>query len=228
MASSAPTLKENIKKAYDNVAVKYGEWTKSSYPTRVEYLQKLLAYLPPSPVEKSVLELGCGSGQPCTAILASKPGMKVTANDISSVQLALAKEHLPSTNVSLIEGDMMELSFEDNSFDAVIGMYSILHLPKEEQVTMLKRIHKWLKPGALFLASFAAGLEGEDLVDKNWLDGTDGEMFWSGWGEERTCEIISSIGFELILREVVAEVEEEKGEGREIPFLWVLAKKADN
>lgn len=228
MASSSPTLKENIRKAYDNVAVRYAEWTKSSYPTRVQYLQKLLACLPPAPVEKSVLELGCGSGQPCTAILASDPAMKVTANDISPVQLALAKEHLPSANVALIEGDMMELSFGDHSFDAVIAMYSILHLPKEEQVTLLKRIYKWLKPGALFLGSFAAGLKEEDLFDKHWLDGTDGEMFWSGWGEERTCEIVSLIGYELILREVVAEIEEEKGEGREIPFLWVLGKKPDN
>ncbi|KAF7178204.1 hypothetical protein CNMCM7691_006876 [Aspergillus felis] len=228
MASLSPTLKENVRKAYDNIAVEYAEWTKPTYPIRVEYLQKLLAYLPPSAVEKSVLELGCGSGQPCTAILASNPSLKVTANDISTVQLALAAKHLPSKNVTLVEGDMMELSFEDHSLDAVIGMYSIIHLPREEQVTLLKRIYKWLKPGALFLANFSAGPEFESAFDKQWLNGADGEMFWSGWGEERTCEILSSIGFELLLREVVVDIEEEKGKGREVPFLWVLGKKADN
>ncbi|GIK07539.1 hypothetical protein Aspvir_003205 [Aspergillus viridinutans] len=228
MASSSPTLKENVRKAYDNIAVKYSEWTKSTYPTRVEYLHKLLEYLPPSPAEKSVLELGCGSGQPCTAILASNPSLKVTANDISPAQLALAAQNLPSTNVALIEGDMMELSFEDHSFDAVIGMYSVIHLPREEQVTLSRRIYKWLKPGAFFLANFSGGPEFESSFDKQWLDGTDGEMFWSSWGEERTCEVLSSIGFELILREVVVDIEEEKGEGREVPFLWVLGKKSDN
>jgi ubiquinone/menaquinone biosynthesis C-methylase UbiE len=228
MASLSPTLKENVRKAYDNIAVEYAEWTKPSYPTRVGYLQKLLACLPASPVEKSVLELGCGSGQPCTTILASNPSLKVTANDISPVQLALAAQHLPSKNVSLIEGDMMELSFEDHSFDAVIAMYSIIHLPREEQVTLLERIYKWLKPGAFFLANFSAGPEFERSFDKHWLDGTDGEVFWSSWGEERTCEILSSIGFELVLREVVVDTEEEKGEGKEVPFLWLLGRKADN
>jgi len=228
MASSSPILKENIRKAYDNIAIKYSEWTKPSYPTRVEYLHKLLAYLPPSPVEKSVLELGCGSGQPCTAVLASNPSLKVTANDISPVQLELAAQHLPSTNVALVEGDMMGLSFEEHSFDAVIAMYSIIHLPREEQVTLLTRIYKWLKPGGLFLGNFSAGPEDEGSFDKHWLDGTDGVMFWSGWGEERTCEILSSLGFELILREVVVDTEEEKGEGKDVPFLWVLGKRGDN
>jgi ubiquinone/menaquinone biosynthesis C-methylase UbiE len=228
MASSSPALKENIKKAYDNIATKYAEWTKPTYQTRVEYLNKLLAQLPSSPVEKSVLELGCGSGQPCTAILASNPSMKVTANDISTVQLQLAAQHLPSANVSLVEGDMMGLSFDKHSFDAVIGMYSIIHLPRDEQVTLLNRIYKWLKPGGLFLANFGAGPEDEGSIDKNWLDGTEGAVFWSGWGKEKTCEILSSIGFELMLEEVVVDTEEEKGEARDVPFLWVLGKKGDD
>ncbi|RHZ54895.1 class I SAM-dependent methyltransferase [Aspergillus thermomutatus] len=228
MASSSPILKENIRKAYDNIALKYSEWTKPSYPTRLEYLQKLLGYILPSRSEKSVLELGCGSGQPCTALFASNPRLHVTANDISPVQLALAAEHLPSTNVALIEGDMMDLSFDDHSFDAVIAMYSLIHLPREEQVTLSTRIYKWLKPGGLFLGNFSAGPGDQGSFDKHWLDGTDGVMFWSGWGEERTCEILSGIGFELILREVVVDTEEEKGEGKDVPFLWVLGEKVDN
>ncbi|KAB8068900.1 S-adenosyl-L-methionine-dependent methyltransferase [Aspergillus leporis] len=228
MASSSLVLKENLRKAYDSIALKYSEWTRPSYRTRVEYLHKLFTYLLPLPHEKSILELGCGSGYPCTALLASNSSLNVTANDISPVQLALAAQHLSSANVVLLEGDMMDLSFENHSFDAVIAMYSLIHLPREEQVALLTRIYKWLKPGALFLGNFGAGHGDKGSFDKHWLDGGGGVMFWSGWGEARTCEIMTAIGFELILRDIVVDTEEERGERREVPFLWLLGRKGDN
>lgn len=51
---------------------------------------------------------------------------------------------------------MAALSFPDGSFDAVLGFYSIIHLPCAEQTELLQKIARWLKPGGYLLANFAA------------------------------------------------------------------------
>jgi 2-polyprenyl-3-methyl-5-hydroxy-6-metoxy-1,4-benzoquinol methylase len=120
---------------------------------------------------------------------------------------------------------MMELEFDHGSFDAVLAMYSIIHLPRAEQTTMLQRIYGWLKPGGHFLANFAAhGSEGESV--QSWLGSTKGSMYWSGWGQDKTRTILGDLGFEMVMDEVVEDTEEENGVSRQVPFHWVLARKA--
>ncbi len=43
------------------------------------------------------------------------------------------------------------------SFDAVVALYSMAHLPRERHAALLARIAGWLRPGGLFLASLGAG-----------------------------------------------------------------------
>ncbi|KAL2863671.1 class I SAM-dependent methyltransferase [Aspergillus lucknowensis] len=252
-STSAPPLKENIKKAYDSIASNYNEWTKPTHPIRIKHLNKLLDRLP-DPKEGddalAVLEVGCGGGEPVTSLLASattgpvsgseigkpKPRFRVFANDISTAQLEAAAARLSAfkENVEFRGGDMMGLSFEKGSLDAVIGMYSIIHLPREEQTVFLERVYGWLKPGGFFLGNFGVG-ELESGFNEDWLgcgrkgngdgDGERGVMFWSGWGGEKTCEILAGIGFEVVSREVVVDVEEDNGVEMEVPFMWVLARK---
>ncbi|KAL1963222.1 hypothetical protein VTN77DRAFT_8547 [Rasamsonia byssochlamydoides] len=230
MESSHQKIKDDVRKAYNNIAQRYLEWTRASHARRLSYLQDLLARLK-APQEDdvrkaSVLELGCGAGVPCTQVLASQDNLTVTANDISSAQIALARQHLPpSSSVTLIESDMMELAFPDEQFDAVIAMYSIIHLPRDEQVALMKRIFQWLKPGGWFLANFCA-TEYQGLTDPHWLGGTEGTMYWSAWGVDKNCAILTDIGFELAIRDVVDEVEDDGNGDRIIPFLWAMAKKA--
>ncbi|KAL4802954.1 S-adenosyl-L-methionine-dependent methyltransferase [Aspergillus unguis] len=242
--SDSTVIKDNVKKAYNSISGTYSEWTETHHEKRIKYLNLLLDHLShgmshqeerPNSV-KSVLELGCGSGQPVTAILASTqtsnveptPRFQVIGNDISAQQLKLASQTLKSVgNVELREGDMMELSFGDESLDAVLGMYAIIHLPRDEQSILLKRIHTWLKPGGYFLGNFAAEELGA-LYDENWLgcDVDKGAMFWSSWGEEGTLRILAEIGFDVVLRDNSTDIEDGKnGEKDEVPFLWVLAKK---
>ncbi|KAL3466274.1 S-adenosyl-L-methionine-dependent methyltransferase [Aspergillus heterothallicus] len=236
-------LKENIKKAYDSMTPLYNEWTKSSHPIRVHYINKLLEQLPAAEEGTTtgnnglltILEAGCGAGDPTTSHLAQatdpKTGrarFKVVANDISTSQLEMAATKLAEfkDRVEFRGGDMMGLAFEDASLDAVVGMYSFIHLPREEQIVFLKRVHAWLKPGGWFLGNFSVQ-EIEGVFDEGWLGGgvDGGVMFWSGFGAEQTCKIVGEIGFELVLREVVTDLEEKDGKNIEVPFLWVLGRK---
>lgn len=235
-------IKENIRKAYNNIADTYLEWTSPTHETRLHYLNLLLkelnldASVPASkenlnPNEsKSILELGCGAGIPVTAYLTKIPNLSITANDISESQISLAKSRLPASDLlTLVTGDMMELTFPPASFDAVTGFYSIIHLPRDEQRVLLSRIGDWVKSDGYLLANFSGG-EFEGEVNREWLGGKEGEMFWSGWGREEIKRILEEVGFEVLVDEVKVDEEGLTGEGeggvKEVPFHWVLAKKS--
>ena len=218
-------IKDDIKKAYDDIADVYLKWTEPSHKVRLSYLETMLRSLDPAKENRqmSVLELGCGAGVPCTQLLASREYISVTANDISDTQIALAKERLPE-NVNLIRGDMMELNFSQEHFDAVTAMYSIFHLPRNEQTVILRRIFGWLKPGGQLLANFPeTGFASSS--DQSWLGGTKGAMHWSGWGREEMRRLLKDIGFEVEIDEVVVDTEEIHGVSHRVPFHWILAKK---
>ncbi|KAM0322532.1 hypothetical protein ACHAQA_009379 [Verticillium albo-atrum] len=220
-------LKSRLKASYDAIAPKYNEWTIPHSTTRFRYLDQLLSRLPTTtstPV--SVLEIGCGQGLPVTEKLLSYPNFSVTANDLSSAQIALARTNLLSDpagpadgRLTLLEGDMLALDFAPATLDAVIGMYSIIHLPRDEQVEMLRKIVVWLKPGGWLLVNFGAQ-ESAGGETQNWLEEEKGWMYWSGWGSEGSLEKVREAGLEV----VVKELEEDAGDA---DFLWIMAKKSD-
>jgi len=83
---------------------------------------------------------------PCTQILA-KHAASLVAVDISATQLELARENVEVKEgvgkVEFVRSDMHALSFPPGTFDAVVGFYSIIHLPREEQVVLMERISGW-------------------------------------------------------------------------------------
>ncbi|KAK7426230.1 hypothetical protein QQZ08_007260 [Neonectria magnoliae] len=218
-------LKSRLKASYNAIAPRYNEWTIPHSATRLRYLDQLLGRLPSTPV--SVLELGCGYGVPVTEKLLSHANFSVTANDLSSAQLALARARLlpdppgpAHGRLTLLEGDMLALDFPPATFDAIVGMYSIIHLPRAEQVEMLSKMATWLKPGGWALANFGAEeLAGREV--QNWLDEEKGWMFWSSWGSEGTLDKVREAGLEVVMREVVEDTVDA-------PFLWILARKSDS
>lgn len=216
-------LKTRLKESYDAIATAYNDWTLQQTTIRLEYLEKLTEKLlvakSLSGLTSHVLELGCGCGLPVTDELLTNPDVFVTANDLSSTQIKLAKENLAkhgTDRITFIEGDMMALEFSEGSFDAILGMYSVIHLPRDEQSEMIRRMAKWLKPGGLLLVNFSAETMPGLVMDK-WLH-EKGWMYWSGWGSDETLDKIKEAGLEVILNDVVKDEVDAA-------FLWVLAKK---
>lgn len=105
-----------------------------------------------------VLDVGCGLGQPAGRI-ARRTGAHVTGIAISRDQITRATELAEADGlagqVEFQHGDAMNLPFPDASFDAVIAIESIFHMPDREQV--LSEIQRVLKPGGrLTLTDFFA------------------------------------------------------------------------
>lgn len=212
-------LKQRLKDSYDAIATEYNAWAVPHSGLRLQYLDKLLAMIDSdSTSPKSVLELGCGCGIPVTRNLLSRGDFQVTANDLSSAQIKVTRENLVEykDNLNLIEGDMTLLKFDEESFDMVVGMYSLIHLPRAEQEETIQKIARWLKPGGYLLANFSKeAMEG--AVQERWL-ADKGWMYWSGFGTEKTKAKISEAGLEVVMAEVSKDVVDSS-------FLWVIARK---
>ncbi|KAF8143028.1 S-adenosyl-L-methionine-dependent methyltransferase [Mycena galopus ATCC 62051] len=213
MTTKLESPKSHVEQGYDRVAQKYFAWS-SPRPTttRMDYIADLVKRLPAG---ADVLELGCGAGVPATQILIEH-GLKVTGNDISAAQIALARIHIP--RATLIQGDMLNLDFPPASFDAVLAFYSLFHLPKEEQAQMIAQIFGWLKPGGWLLCNFQ--FDEGDVTSEGWFY-PEVKMFSSGLGVEGTRDIFRKHvpGFKLVVDTVHAE-----REGRfEAQFHWIMA-----
>jgi SAM-dependent methyltransferase len=216
-------MKVRLKDAYDAVADKYNAvFTRPDDPVRIRYLNILLSHLQTDAGGMvKILELGCGAGVPATKHLldVKEPVIHVTGNDLSTSQLDLARRNLLgyADRLTLAEGDMFALSFPDRSFDAVTGFYSIIHLPREEQTQLVKKIASWLKPGGLLLANFAVDISKATVMER-WLDEEKGWMYWSSWGEAGSVKMLEEAGLEILFR----ETKQITGDAN---FVWLLARQ---
>ena len=218
------------REGYNTCAQDYLQWTLSMPSPRLDWLNKLFEILGNSSLSTTqVLELGCGAGVPATVKLAQTVG-HVIATDISSTQLALARQHandagLPiSSNddsqkgrVTFIESDMLELAFEPGRFDAIVAFYCVIQLVQDDQVSMMRRAYEWLKPGGCFLFNVTAAADGGTVME-NWLGM---KAFWAGLGPERTLNVLRDIGFEVVERETI-DVEGDAA------FTWIIAQKPNS
>jgi len=205
--------KRIVADGYDRIAPRYLEWSalRPSAP-RLHWLGRALELIP---ARSSVLELGCGAGVPMTRALAE--GRHVTAVDISATQIALARRNVPAA--TFLEADMTTLDFPPASFDAVAAFYSLTHVPRAEQPALLERIHGWLRPGGLLLATMGAQ-DGPDEVEADWLGVP---MFFSHYGAKKNRAMVRRAGFD-IEEAVVAEEPEDRFSAL---FLWVVARAAN-
>jgi ubiquinone/menaquinone biosynthesis C-methylase UbiE len=96
------------------------------------------------------LDIGCGTGYYSLRLL--KMGFDVVGLDISGNSIKLAKLKTKSHGFRKIDfnrADATVLPFNENSFDVVVAMGSVLnHVPAPEQ--MIREISRVLRPGGLF------------------------------------------------------------------------------
>jgi len=94
-----------------------------------------------------VLDVCTGPG--ILAAAAAERGADAVGLDFSDAFVALASEIVPGAEFR--QGDAHALPFDDNSFDAVVCGYGIIHLSDPE--TALKEMHRVLKPGGRIAVS---------------------------------------------------------------------------
>lgn len=193
---------------YDVMAGRFAEWAgRIEDDPRNRFVGELLDALPEG---SEVLELGVGAGVESSRRLAER--FRLTGVDLSEEQLRRAAVSLPGA--TLIRDDIAMVDFPDGSFDAVVCVYVLNHLPRENLGPLVARAARWLRPGGVLLATFGAG----DLPDweGEWLGVP---MFFSGYEPERNTQLVRAAGFSIELDEVVT-IREPEGP---VTFHWVRA-----
>lgn len=114
-------------------------------------LEHFMAALPPG---GRVLELGCGAGQESEIMLAR--GLDVLPTD-GTPEIAAAASVRLGRPVPVLLFDQLAAEQE---FDGIWANACLLHVPWRDLPGVITRIHRALRPGGLFYASYKAG-EGE-------------------------------------------------------------------
>ncbi|MFX3634949.1 MAG: class I SAM-dependent methyltransferase [Candidatus Pristimantibacillus sp.] len=106
------------------------------------------------PREASVLDVGCGMGRHALAL--SDLGYKVTGIDLSESLLQEARKRDDESQVEWVLGDMRQLPFDKNHFDAAVNLFTSFGYFNQDQdnIQVLKEIRRVLCPGAPFLIDF--------------------------------------------------------------------------
>jgi len=102
---------------------------------------------------QTVLDLCCGQGN-LTAMMSST-GAAVSGLDFSPTMLAIAAQ--TASDASLHEGDATAMPFADESFDAVVCNFGMMHIP--DQPKALLEVSRVLRPGGQFLMATWVGPE---------------------------------------------------------------------
>jgi ubiquinone/menaquinone biosynthesis C-methylase UbiE len=198
-----------VEAGYDRVAHEYARIEGETKWPRMRWLKKLLDPLAPG---SSVLDLGCGSGDPADIEISKMH--KITGVDISQTQINLARQNVPTGD--FLHDDAGSVEFPPASFDAVVSFYTLEHIPRKEHTTVLRRIHQWLKPDGFLLISIEAG-DFDDVTDE-WLGVP---MFISCFDPQTMRRLVNQANFEILETAIEIQVEQN----HDVPFLWILARK---
>ena len=212
---SADERTRTVQDGYDAVAPRYREWLASIEGEPWErFAEELSGRLPEA---ARVLDLGCGDGAKAKRLAEH---FQVVGVDISKEQVQRARAQTPEA--TFVQADFAEIDFPAEAFDAVVALYSIMHLPRDRHPELFARVFRWLKSGGLFLAALST-TGGPDRIE-SWLGVA---MFFSGWSAETNSRLVREAGFELLVDEEMPMREPEPESDYETAFLWLLARKPE-
>ena len=186
--------KEIVRKGYDAIAARYLA-ARSEDSEDVQLLQELVQRLSPG---AKVLDAGCGAGVPVTRRLSES--FSVTGVDFSEAQIRLARQLVPRAQFVL--QDITQLSFPDDSFDAICSYYAIIHIPRGEHSSILRNFYRMIRPSGLALLCLGASDLERDIQE----DYLGFRMYWSHFDSKTNLRMIQKTRFDLIWSRTVADV----------------------
>lgn len=172
------------------------------------FVNSLVARLPK---EAKILDLGSGLGIPYDSYLAAH-GFNITGVDISQKHVKMAKKNVPKAK--FIKGDFTRIKLK-GTFDAVISLYAIFHIPRREHRKLFLNIAKLLNEKGILLVTLGTKAESYGEED-NWAGA---KMAWSSYSPETYKTLLNGSGFKILK----AKFEGHKGD--EEYHFWILAQK---
>ncbi len=116
-------------------------------PAVVRFMDQLERGLDTLDKGSSVLDVGCGGGHILVALANRRPDLTIRGVDLSAEQVGRANDRLKKVAPAppVVQGNAMDLPFEDGTFDAVYSCASIKHWP--DQSLGLAECARVVRPG---------------------------------------------------------------------------------
>jgi SAM-dependent methyltransferase len=114
--------------------------------------------------------------------------------DISPVQVNRARQLVPDAEFRC--ADFTSIDLHENSFEAAVAFYSIIHVPLEDQPALFDSIATWLVPGGFLLAS--VGWKQWTGSESDWCGVAGATMYWSHADADTYRSWLSSRGFTIL------------------------------
>jgi 2-polyprenyl-3-methyl-5-hydroxy-6-metoxy-1,4-benzoquinol methylase len=187
--------REMVRRGYDAVSYQY----RRDDADEGRYAPWIAGLCERVPARADILDLGCGCGVPVARSLA-RAGHTVTGVDFSEVQVRRARRLVPAAR--FVKADVTATNMPTASFDAVVCLYAMIHLPLDAQAPLLARIGRWLRPDGWLLAT--VGHRCWTGTDENWL-GSGAAMWWSHADTATYHAWIAQAGLDIIDSRFVAE-----------------------
>lgn len=153
------------------------------------------------PAGRTILDIGCGAGQPVDAYLVDR-GYTVLGLDISERMIELARAHVPQATYDV--RDMSDLRVGEFNVGGIVSMYAIFHTPRERHRELLEKFASFMPDGGALLMTMGAG-EWEGFEG----DFHGGEMYWSHYGADTNTELVEQAGFQVVSDEIDRSADEE-------------------
>ncbi len=180
--------KEIVREGYDKLSADYKKHFAAFQEAR--YDSWLNSFVRSLRKDDRVLELGCGDGLPVAQFLSQNH--RYLGVDISPKQVALACCSVPGGSFEV--ADMTKLSFQEGAFAGIVALYSLIHVPIEQQSALIKAMYKWLKADGCILA--IVGATAWTGIERDWIvAGTT--MYWSHADTNTYIKWFSSAGFTI-------------------------------
>ncbi|HVO43133.1 MAG TPA: class I SAM-dependent methyltransferase [Aggregatilineales bacterium] len=143
----------DVRAGYDRVAGKYAE--------------KIFDELKDKPLDRDLLnrfaeqvcglgpacDMGCGPGQ--IARYLRDRGVDTIGIDLSSGMVEVARRLNP--DIEFRQGSMVALHMADSTLGGIAAFYSIIHIPREDVVNVLREFRRVLRPNGRLLLAFHIG-----------------------------------------------------------------------
>lgn len=179
--------KNEIRRGYDELAEEYA----ARYSNDEREMVILDEFLDSLSEPTRLLDAGCGQGTPILRRLCEEA--TTYGLDFSREQLQIATGIVPTAQ--FVHGDMANLPFRNNTFDAVTAYNSLIHVPLSSHQAVLDEFARILNSGGHIL--FSEAPDEFERVNSNWLD-SGVTMKWSMAGAKETRDQLRKAGFRIV------------------------------